>query len=234
MSNSKTALALRWSIEKLIDNSYRPCGFYTITCATAIDWHTFSERHRIMLDRMRTDSTRGRFPPFAGVRVFEEGDQTMRAHSHIVMTPRVTQAKLQHYATIAGLGFVWRDIRPAGKGLSLYLSGYLSKQARSRIFPRGVRQWSCFGRFEGYKVADVEVDSPDARLFRTHFQAAKERGLSKTQAFTEAARRVNLAKYASFADPMQGTAATALPILTDKTIIMRDGTVTRVLPEEKA
>jgi len=233
MSNSKTSLALRWSIERLIEAAYKPCGFYTVTCQTALDWKTFSRLHKVMLDRMRTDSTRGRFPPFAGVRVFEEGDLTGRAHSHIVMTPRVTQAKLQHYASIAGLGFVWRDIRPAGKPLALYLSGYLSKQSRARVFPRGIRQWSCFGDMTGYKVHEIEIDSPDNRLFKSHFQAALCRGLSKTQAFTEAAKLTNLSKYRTFSDPMQGVTATVPPPVTDQTLIMKDGTVTRVLPENK-
>lgn len=198
-------MALQFCIEELLRRAHGPCGFYLITIPHVMGWKEVSKRHALMLDRMRTDSWKGRIKRFGGVRVFEEGETTFRPHAHWVMTPRFSQSRVQHYASIVGLGHVWLDPRPAGQYLGMYLSKYLSKGKALK----GVRRWSCFGEFESVKVREVEVTSPEIELFRSHFADCKKEGLSGQQAYTETVRRCNVSKYGMYLDTEQVNPFTA-------------------------
>jgi len=155
-----------------------------------------------MLRLMKDAARHRKIPRHGGVRVFEEGDETHRAHAHWVMSPRMGQSTVQRYATLAGLGHVWLDFRPAGGPLAGYLCKYLSK---GRPSMQGLKQWACFGEFSGVKVKDVEIESEDVRRFREHRKVGLAQGMSTTQAFTYASLRVNMAKYGVFADTEQAS-----------------------------
>jgi len=180
-----------------------------------------------MLQEMRRDRWKRKLPDFGGVRVFEEGEKTFRPHSHWVMTPRFSQARIQEYADKAGLGHVWLDYRPATAALSYYLSKYLSKS-----LPRSahrLRRWSCFGSFSSVKVKDVEVESPEILLFREHFAKLKADGMPRAQAYTQAAYLCNLSRYrhAQVIIPQSAKPPSDALTRTDKTLIMASGKVVK-------
>jgi len=219
MAHSRASYALQWSIEDLLARATRSCGFYLITSAERLTWKEFSSRHARMLHLMRKAASRRAIPRFGGVRVFEEGETTFRPHAHWVMTPRLSQAVVQHYADVAQLGHVWLDWRIAGGPLAKYLCKYLNK---SQLSLHGLRRWSCFGDYDGVKVADVELDSEAIRLFRAHRLECLRHGMSKTQAYVEARRRCSLSKFGMFVDTQQGIAP-SLPSqspATDKTLVI--------------
>jgi len=216
-------MALQFSIEELIRRASVACRFYTLSIPYLMPWREVSKRHRHLLNLIALARARGTWPDYAGVRVFEEGDETDRPHAHWVFTPRLSQARIQHYATLANLGHVWLDFRPAGEYLGMYLSKYLSKQKNAL---RGIRRWSCFGEFSAEtKVKDVEVTSPEIELFRSHMKACLAEGMGKTQAYTETVRRCNCSKYGVFAGKEQepkprGVSAEPENVRTDKTLVM--------------
>jgi len=226
MSLSRSSLALQFSIEELIRRCRSHCGFYLITCRDSLSWKEYSLRHSYMLQLMRVAARDRYIPRFGGVRVFEEGETTFRAHAHWVMTPRMSQARIQHYSDRAGLGHVWLDPRPASVYLGMYLSKYLSKNRGSL---HGVRRWSCFGEFSSVKVYDVVVDSPEINLFRENFALAKEKGLHGAEAYTFAVKRSNQMKF-GLADSLdQGLTNPDIPHApaTYSTVVLKDGTVKR-------
>lgn len=225
MSLSRSSMALQFCIEELLRRANEPCGFYLITIPELMSWKEVGMRHRYMLNLMSLDASRRKLKRFGGVRVFEEGEKTHRPHAHWVMSPRMAQVTIQHYANRAGMGHVWLDPRFASPHLGMYLSKYLSKNRGSL---KGVRRWSCFGEFSSVKVHDVTVTSPEIELFRSHFAACKEKGLQGTQAYTEAVRLCNLSKYGhQFNDSTQGASPVASqapqPVeLTKTTVIWND------------
>jgi len=224
-------MALQFSIEDLLRRSNTECGFYLITCKEheGLSPQEFSRRHARMIHLMRIHAKRKNLRRFGGVRVFEEGETTYRMHAHWVMAPRIPQARIQHYATYAGLGHVWLDFRPATPFLGMYLAKYLTK-ARAKSNWNGVRKWACFGEYDGIKTADVEVSSPEIELFRSHMASVREEGLQGTQAYVECVRRCNLSKYGhQFRDTTQAAPprqdSIVCPEKSDLTFVSSDGTV---------
>lgn len=200
MSLSRTSMALQFCIEELIHRATGPVRFYTITIPHLMPWKEVGMRHRDLLNRLNTAQKRRTMPRYGGVRVFEEGEKTHRPHVHWVITPTLPRDELAYHAEAAGFGHIWLDPRHASAYIGMYLSKYLSKGRRMH----GVRRWNCFGEFSSVKVRDVEITSPDIESFRASYAAAKEQGLTGTQAYTEAARRSNLLKFSQFIDPLQG------------------------------
>jgi len=223
-------MALQFSIEDLIQRANGPCGFYLITCKESLSPEEFSRRHAYMLKLMRNAVRKKNLIRHAGVRVFEEGEKTYRMHAHWVLTPRMTQDTVQHYADFARLGHVWLDFRPATPFLGMYLSKYLTK-AKGKM--HGVRRWACFGELDGVRVADIEIDSPEVNLYRSHMKACLADGLHGVQAHVECIRRCNLSKYGH---QFRGTEQAARPCVdsvvevekVDRTYVRRDGHVQKV------
>jgi len=189
---TRTKIALEWAIDELLDRATSPCGFYLITIPELMPWDEVAERHRSMLHLMALHVKRKRLKPYGGVRVFEEGEQTNRPHAHWVMCPRIPQDRIQWYASMAGMGQVWLDQRPAGEALGSYLAKYMAKSQSMK----GRRRWQCFGAFKAsVQVGQVQVDTEHTRAFKAGLEEAKRLHMGKSEAYTFAARAANLQKY---------------------------------------
>jgi len=140
---TRTKICLQWAVQELLSTATRPCGFYLITIPTLMPWDEVSRRHAKMIHLMNLHVARRKILPFGGVRIFEEGKETKRPHAHWVMSPRMSQKRLQYYADVAGMGHVWLDQRPCTEALAPYLSKYMAKSESLK----GRRRWACFGRF---------------------------------------------------------------------------------------
>lgn len=192
--HTRTKLALQWAVEELINRANSPCGFYLITIPEIMPWDEVVRRHTAMLNLMSLHVARKKIPAFAGVRVFEEGEETHRPHAHWVMTPRLSQRCIQYYANIAGMGHVWLDPKPATVALGSYLGKYMGKGMGAAL--KGRRKWSCFGAFSSaVKASQVRIESEHTRAFADAMQVAKAKGMTKREAYTFAARAAALQKY---------------------------------------
>lgn len=201
MPFNRSSFALQFSVEELISKAYEPVRYYTLTIPKLYSWREFGMRHRELLHRLHKARTTGEIPPFAGVRVFEEGEERGRPHAHWVVTPMLPRKAFERHLSACGFGHLWLDPRPASVLLGKYLCKYISKGTKLS----GVRRWSCFGDFDGVKTHDIELSSPAIELFKSAMKYCKEiKGLGPGACYAFASWKVNLSKFDVFEDTMAG------------------------------
>jgi len=225
MNLSRSSFALKLSLMKLLRDAYEPSGFYLITLAekrsVMPSWREIGDRHRNMLRDMNDQVKARRLRKYAGLRVFEEGDETKRPHAHWVLTPRISQRVIQQFAYKHGFGYVFLHPNPPTLHLCDYLGEYMSK---GRL--QGVRRWACFGAFRGVRVQDIITESNELRDFRKDFEEAKQHVDNINKAYVVARVKANLRKYGR--SEFNGSTLQEIPMLKNEvTTVMKSGEVRR-------
>lgn len=190
---SRSQVALFSSVVRLID-LYSPCYFWTVTTPDLCSDSAFATRHSEFISNLRDAAKAGKIPyNWGGVRVFEHHPKREGhpLHSHLVARGRMDFYTVRACARSAGLGNIFRRPRPCDLNSAHYLVKYLIKG--DRLF--GIKVWSTFGTYTGYRVNDIEFDSDRVRqikALKVFYMEAK--GMKPYAAYLMAVRHVSDAK----------------------------------------
>jgi len=180
---TRSGVACWWSILNLIRDSEKegvPCYLWTLTFAKTYPDSWCGNMHGKLVRALGDDAKLGHLGKdgFAGVRVTEVHPDGHGLHFHWVIRGKLPLARVRFRAKQCGFGhiFIARDARNRFRRIDTGAAGYLCKYLTKGERLAGIRSWNCIGKYDGVKTYDIEFDSPDSRVFRAAYRAAKLAG----------------------------------------------------------
>lgn len=161
---NKSTVALNFSIQSLVKGR-KNCYMWTLTIPdpnyNVKSVKLYSKRFTRFFFLLRR-----LYPEFAGVRVYEFGENFGRLHCHFICVKRLDMKKLLPIAAKCGVGHM--NVKRIPSARAGYISKYVGKQLQhreQRLAVKGLRRWGRIN-FEGSKVKDIVCDSAFSRVAR--------------------------------------------------------------------